>query len=381
MENQVRFYGRGGEFFGIWIVNILLSVVTLGIYSAWAKVRTKKYFYGNTELAGDRFDYHGQPMQILKGRLIAIVCVWLWVLSSNLFPAFSAVLLLLFMAITPWLIVSNTRFDARMTSYRNVRFNFAGSVKEAYMVFLGWPLVTLILVGGCFGLSILALSGLYEGLGYVLMLVSAVIAFVMYAWIGMCISSYFVNGYRYGNRVFSAVLMTKAFVKTYLLAGLLGAGVSVLMVFVISFTVGISMIAQLASDPTAVGGAAMVFGVIAFYLTLFVTMLVVSGFVHARIRNYVFSQISTDGEPSYGFGSRMTAGGLVALYLTNFLLALLTLGFARPWIMVRSARYVADTTVVYGDMSQLTAQGEDYSDDSAIGDEMANAFDLDIGIG
>ena len=44
ITNPVQFNGRGGEFFGIWIVNILLSIITLGIYSAWAKVRTKRYF-------------------------------------------------------------------------------------------------------------------------------------------------------------------------------------------------------------------------------------------------------------------------------------------------------------------------------------------------
>src|SRR5258707_6333866 len=44
----LRFTGRAGEYFRIWIVNICLSIVTLGIYSAWAKVRRKRYFYGNT---------------------------------------------------------------------------------------------------------------------------------------------------------------------------------------------------------------------------------------------------------------------------------------------------------------------------------------------
>ncbi|POF47043.1 DUF898 family protein, partial [Vibrio vulnificus] len=68
ITNSIQFKGQGGEFFGIWIVNILLSVITLGIYSAWAKVRTKRYFYGNTFIAGDNFEYHAQPMQLLKGR-------------------------------------------------------------------------------------------------------------------------------------------------------------------------------------------------------------------------------------------------------------------------------------------------------------------------
>lgn len=52
-----EFFGKTMEFWGIWIVNGLLSIITLGIYSAWAKVRTHQYFYGNTELDGHRFSY------------------------------------------------------------------------------------------------------------------------------------------------------------------------------------------------------------------------------------------------------------------------------------------------------------------------------------
>ena len=42
------FTGNASEYFGIWIVNLLLSIVTFGIYTAWAKVRRLRYFYGNT---------------------------------------------------------------------------------------------------------------------------------------------------------------------------------------------------------------------------------------------------------------------------------------------------------------------------------------------
>jgi uncharacterized membrane protein YjgN (DUF898 family) len=70
---QMHFTGRGAEYFGIWIVNLLLTIVTLGIYSAWAKVRRLQYFYRHTEVAGSGFDFHGSPMKILVGRLIALV--------------------------------------------------------------------------------------------------------------------------------------------------------------------------------------------------------------------------------------------------------------------------------------------------------------------
>ena len=66
---EFEFRGSATEFFGIWIVNLLLSLLTFGIYSAWAKVRTKKYFYQNTYVAGRSFDYHATGGQILIGRI------------------------------------------------------------------------------------------------------------------------------------------------------------------------------------------------------------------------------------------------------------------------------------------------------------------------
>lgn len=41
--SEFRFIGTGTQYFGIWIVNLLLSILTLGIYSAWAKVRRQQF--------------------------------------------------------------------------------------------------------------------------------------------------------------------------------------------------------------------------------------------------------------------------------------------------------------------------------------------------
>src|SRR5882762_3056977 len=68
----LHFTGNGAEYFGIWIVNLLLTIVTLGVYSAWAKVRRLQYFYRHTEVAGSSFDFHGAPIRILIGRVIAL---------------------------------------------------------------------------------------------------------------------------------------------------------------------------------------------------------------------------------------------------------------------------------------------------------------------
>ena len=67
----ITFSATGSEYFRIWIVNLLLSIVTLGVYSAWAKVRREQFFHRNLLLDKAGFDYHAQPMAILRGRGIA----------------------------------------------------------------------------------------------------------------------------------------------------------------------------------------------------------------------------------------------------------------------------------------------------------------------
>jgi uncharacterized membrane protein YjgN (DUF898 family) len=69
VDSEVPFEltGTSREYFGIWIVNTLF---TLGGYSPWAKVRTLRYFYRSTRLLGSSFDYTGDPLQILRGRVI-----------------------------------------------------------------------------------------------------------------------------------------------------------------------------------------------------------------------------------------------------------------------------------------------------------------------
>ena len=44
----IGFAGRAREYFGIWITNLTLSLITVGIYSAWAKVRRLTYFHNMT---------------------------------------------------------------------------------------------------------------------------------------------------------------------------------------------------------------------------------------------------------------------------------------------------------------------------------------------
>lgn len=119
---SLRFTGKAGEYFSIWIVNVCLSILTLGIYSAWAKVRHKKYFYGNTLLNDTAFEYLGDPKAILKGRLIVLGVLATVSFLTNHFNLHLLGILYLFAL--PYVIIKAARFNATNSAYRNVRFKF-----------------------------------------------------------------------------------------------------------------------------------------------------------------------------------------------------------------------------------------------------------------
>src|SRR5689334_3603422 len=131
-----RFTGRASEYFRVWIVGIALSVLTLGVYSAWAKVRTQQYLYRHTWLEGTSFEYLAVPRDLLAGRaLLAAVLVAVFLLEV-FYSAAAAAAALVYIAAEPWVIVRSVGFRARNSAFRNVRFGFWASLGDAYRVFL-----------------------------------------------------------------------------------------------------------------------------------------------------------------------------------------------------------------------------------------------------
>src|SRR5712675_1111171 len=125
---QFRFTGRVGEYFGIWITNLLLTIVTLGIYSAWAKVRRLQYFYRHAEVAGSSFDFHGRPLTILIGRIVAIALLLLYNFAARLHSATTLLIIVAIALVMPWLLRNSLRFRLYNTSWRGTRFHFRGAV-------------------------------------------------------------------------------------------------------------------------------------------------------------------------------------------------------------------------------------------------------------
>jgi uncharacterized membrane protein YjgN (DUF898 family) len=137
------FTGTTDEYFRIWIVNMCLSLVTLGIYSAWAKVRLTQYIRAHTTLDGMPFTYDANPMAILRGRIVAVIVFGGWTALGYVAPLAQLALLLPLAFVVPWLIVASLRFNARVTTYRNVGFTFDGRYGDALGYFVVAPVLSV----------------------------------------------------------------------------------------------------------------------------------------------------------------------------------------------------------------------------------------------
>ncbi|MCU6453823.1 DUF898 domain-containing protein [Sphingomonas sp. A2-49] len=68
-----RFTGTWQEFAPIAFTNLLLTIVTLGVYTFWARARTRRYLWSRTRFIDDRLEWTGTGLELFVGYLIAFV--------------------------------------------------------------------------------------------------------------------------------------------------------------------------------------------------------------------------------------------------------------------------------------------------------------------
>jgi uncharacterized membrane protein YjgN (DUF898 family) len=60
------------ELFGLFLVNVLYNILTLGVYRFWGKTRVRHYVWSQTSFDGERFEYTGQGNELFRGFLRAL---------------------------------------------------------------------------------------------------------------------------------------------------------------------------------------------------------------------------------------------------------------------------------------------------------------------
>ena len=342
---RLKFGGSASEYFRIWIVNLLLSIVTLGIYSAWAKVRRKKYFYRNTTLDGHNFDYHANPVAILKGRLIAVPVLGLYIGSGYVSLIAQVVIIVLIGLALPWLIVRSQIFNRRNTTYRNVRFDFAPRFREAYRVVGTRLLLAVVTVG------------------------------LAYPLFDYKLRDFIIKNSSFGKTNFQFSGAPGKFFKVYYAAYLVTVVAYILAIFVVIRLMTSPMFSQ--QEQSGGSNPPIILLTFLFTILLLVLGLLVSAYIRARLANYVYSRTAMeDNTLSCSFRAR----DLGWIYITNVIAIVLSVGFLIPWATVRLTRYQLERINLTIPESLDGFVGKSAHAESATGEELADVFDIGFGL-
>ena len=340
VEYPFKFRGNATEYFRIWIVNLALSIVTLGIYSAWAKVRTNRYFYANTSVADAPFEYLARPGPILRGRLIAFTLFSGYVISGHFSVKLQLGLLLLIGLLMPWLLVRGLKFHARYSAWRSLNFRFVGDYAAAY----GWYLLLNVLIPFSLGIA--------------------------FPYVRAQQKRFVVESHRFGDQSFKFSATSGSFYPPYLIAFCMIIGWYVLAVVV--------MLAMFSSGIAGRGAHAAASHSALLFITVFIYagMFMVFVYVNSCITNLIYNHLTVAGNR---LRSELAAGELIWIYLVNSAAILCTLGMAIPWAMIRMAQYRAARLTLISAGTLDSFRTVHSAEESAVGAEVDAFFDIDIG--
>jgi len=158
---NLNYKGNGSDLFGIYIINMLLTIITFCIYYFLAQVKVRRYLFQNTRFMDEPFDYHATGKErfigFLKGIGI-IILLYVCFFFINMFvaaafgpvfvPIISMLVILTVMAVgIPVLKVGKQRFLLSRTSWRNLRFSFTGDPVELIKIYAKGIVLSIITLG------------------------------------------------------------------------------------------------------------------------------------------------------------------------------------------------------------------------------------------
>lgn len=322
----LSFTGNEFEYTRLWFLSLALTILTLGAYSAWSKVRLKQYIHRNTWLEGDNFDYVAEPLSILRGRaVVALILVGLWVAEAISLYASILSFVALFLAF-PWVFVKARQFELHNTTYRGLRFGYVGSVGKTYREFT---------IAGLPALFTLGLASFY------------------FHW---RLTAYALNFSRYGNVRATWHTSAGTFLGIYSVTGLYFG--------LAGFT------GSLLSSATDVPLVEEIFG--------YVLLLPISAYFRVSTQNATYRGLRIAG---YCVHSEQRTLALFGIYLTNAIAVVLTLGLALPWSKIRTVRYRIKCLKLKRFNNVPFERGTGSLSPDALGSGGADIGGLDLGIG
>jgi uncharacterized membrane protein YjgN (DUF898 family) len=381
----LEFSGSGGEFFRVWIVNVLLSVLTFGFYTPFARRRTAQYFYGHTMVADSPLEFTAQQRKMVVGFLLLVVLYIAFKLAAETGQDGMVAFMMLSGAVTaPYFWASAMRFRLNATRWRGVRLQFTAGWGEVYRA--SWPVFAIALTW--IVVSVVAGALFERGANGKPHLQSPALFFTVLG-IGLlatllCIirlefnsKSLLVARARIGGQPGRWKPVYGDFVRIWLATlGVLLASIVVVMLLIV---VGLGGSFAVFSKMRNMGLFAVLVAIalaIAGIFVLFLASGPARAYREARIFQLVWSNIGVSHVAR--FKCRLRARRYVMLRIRNILLTLLTLGFYRPFAMVSEYRMKVESVTLHvkGGLDQLA--GQLAREEQGLGDAIADAVGLDL---
>ena len=404
--HPVEFTGSGGEYFKVWIVNVLLSVVTLGIYTPRARLRTAQYFYGHTQVVGSPLEFVANARKMLFGFLAFTALYGGAKVAQRSGQDLAASLIFFgFALLAPYLWASAMRFRLGATRWRGIRLMFAASWKEVYLA--SWPVFAMAAIWtvAFAGVSTLvpsmleslkaqtkdkaqtasdtaAAASVWAGHeGTVLAIVAGAVVLTLLCLIRL--------EYNYKRLLFARARIGEHvgrwkpvysdFVKVWLATvGMLLLCTVLGGALLMGLFAGGAGIAMLMGKDAGIG-AMILLGLIGFVLMLMAMVLIslpARAYREARMFQLVWNNVGFGGVARTKTSLR--TGPYVWLRAKNVFLSYLTLGFYRPYAVASEyqAKFSSITIYIKGGVDQL--EGDLVRQQGAFGDAAADAFGLDL---
>lgn len=397
--HPLEFTGSGGEYFRVWIVNVLLTILTLGFYTPWARRRTAQYFYGHTLVAGSPLEFTAQQRRMVMGFVMLVMITIAYNIAVNTGQDTAVSLFLLAGALlAPFIWGSAMRFRLGSTRWRGLRLQFTASWREVYVA--SWPVfaIALVWIGVFFGIQYLApesagalqeLAADESGEADLPTMTAAIWGLVV---LGLLLSVLCFIRLEYN---YKSLLVLRAqvgaesgrwkpvymdFIKVW------AATVAVFLLFVVGISAGLAVLAGgsfalIAGLKDKWGALIFVVFAVAFIAGIFLMFLASAparAYREARMFQLMWDNIGLSQVAR--FKCQLRTGRYVLLRIKNLFLTLLTLGLYRPFARVSEYRMKVESVTLHvkGGVDQVAGAMVRQQQQGGIGDALADAAGLDL---
>ena len=341
--------GRAGQIYKIWILNILMTVITLGIYYFWGKTRLRRYQLGSFSLAGDHFEYHGTGGELFKGFLKAVpIMILLFVVPGLVLGEDSPLVLL---AIPPIYYIfsialfSATRYRFSRTTWRGIRAMLGGDTLKYANLSFRRMLLNIVTLGFAIPHSDIAKHK------YI----------IENTYFGSLKAEYKGSG----SVIFGAYIKSLLLIPVFMIIfGIIIGGPLTILLFAIEGG-GLHIMPLI-----------LVGGYFALIIIMMIAFPIARAFYKAALMQEKMRGIHVAG---LRFRCNVTGWGLVRHRFVNGLIIIFTLGLGLPFVIQRNMRFFSRHNFIIGDLeTSEIKQAQDQNIRS--GEGIEDFMGVDVGV-